>query len=65
MKFAIIALLTAAFVVNGLAGYRLFRASSYDLSDVMIIASYLSLVFIIYVMTTRRNRASDRGQVIG
>jgi hypothetical protein len=65
MKFAIIAFLTVAFVVNGLTGYRLFRASSYDLSDIMIIASYLSLVFIIYVMTTRRSGASDGGPLIG
>jgi hypothetical protein len=65
MKFAIIALLAVGFMVNGLTGYRLFRASSYDLSDVMIIASYLSLVFIIYVATTRRNRASDRGPLVG
>jgi hypothetical protein len=56
MKFVIIALLLVAFVVNGFTGYRLFRAESYDLSDIMIIASYFSIVFSIYVLTTRRKK---------
>ena len=60
MKFAIIVLLLVAFVVNGFTGYRLFRAESYDLSDLMIIASYFSIVFSIYVLTTRKSRASAR-----
>jgi hypothetical protein len=56
MKFAIIFLLMAAFIASGLTGYRLFRTESYDLSNVMIIASYFSIVFSIYVITTRTRK---------
>jgi hypothetical protein len=56
MKFVITILLLIAFVVSGLAGYRLFRAFSYDLSDLLIITSYVSIVFSIYVLTTRKQQ---------
>lgn len=56
MRYLITLLLLIAVVVNGLTGYRFFRTSSYDLSSVMIIASYLSIVMSIYVLTVSRRK---------
>jgi hypothetical protein len=56
MRYVITLLLLVAVVVNGLTGYHFFRTSSYDLSSVMIIASYLSIVMSIYVLTVSRRK---------
>lgn len=56
MRYLITLLLLIAVVVNGLTGYRFFRTSSYDLSSVMIIASYLSIVMSIYMLTVSRRK---------
>lgn len=58
MKYVITLLLLIGVVINGLTGYRLFRNESYDLSSVMIIASYLSIVFSIYVLTMSKKRTT-------
>lgn len=48
-------LITFAFlivmVVSGLTSLYFFRASDYDLSHVLVIAAYLSIVFGIYELT--------------
>jgi hypothetical protein len=45
-------------VINGLTGYRFFRAETYDLSSLLVIASYLSIVFSIYVLTMGKQKQS-------
>ncbi|MBS1601658.1 MAG: hypothetical protein JST42_03240 [Bacteroidetes bacterium] len=54
MKILIILLMLTSIVVNGMTSYHLFKASSYDLSSLLIIASYLSIVLGIYVVTVRK-----------
>jgi hypothetical protein len=56
MKYIIATLLLIAVVVNGLTGYHLFRASEYDLSHLLIIASYACIVGSIYFLTVYRQR---------
>jgi hypothetical protein len=56
MKYLIAALLLIAVVANGFTGYRLFRASEYDLSHLLIIASYACIVGSIYFLTVYRQR---------
>jgi hypothetical protein len=41
-----------------MTSYHLFRASSYDLSSLLIIASYLSIVLAIFVVTMRKPKAA-------
>ena len=57
MKYVITLLLLIAVVINGLTGYRFFRNESYDLSSLLIVASYLSIVFSIYMLTVGKKRA--------
>ena len=57
MKYLITLLMLTSIVVNGVTSYHLFRASSYDLSSILIIASYLSIVLGIYVVTMRKPKA--------
>ena len=57
MKLLITLLMLTSIVVNGMTSYHLFRASSYDLSSLLIIASYLSIVLGIYVVTMRKPKA--------
>jgi ABC-type spermidine/putrescine transport system permease subunit II len=56
MKYLLTLVLLISIVVNGLTSYHLFRASSYDLSSLLIIASYLSIVLGIYVVTMRKRK---------
>jgi len=58
MKVLITLILLVSIVVNGLTSYHLFRASSYDLSSLLIIASYLSIVLGIYVVTMRKPKTA-------
>ena len=58
MKVLITLILLISIVVNGLTSYHLFRASSYDLSSLLIIASYLSIVLGIYVVTMRKPKTA-------
>jgi hypothetical protein len=56
MKYAIAVLLLIAVVANGFAGYHLFRATEYNLSNLLVIASYASIVGSIYFLTVYRQR---------
>ena len=56
MKILIILIALISIVVNGLTSYHLFRASAYDLSSLLIIAAYLSIVLGIYVVTTHKQK---------
>jgi hypothetical protein len=56
MKYLIAALLMIAVIANGLTGYHMFRASEYNLSDLLIIASYASIVGTIYFLTVYKQR---------
>lgn len=56
MKYVITLLLLIGVVINGLTGYKFFRSESYDLSSLLIVASYLSIVFSIYVLTTGKKK---------
>jgi hypothetical protein len=58
MKVLITLILLVSIVVNGLTSYHFFRASSYDLSSLLIIASYLSIVLGIYVVTMRKPKTA-------
>jgi len=58
MKILITLIMLVSIVVNGLTSYHLFRASSYDLSSLLIIASYLSIVLAIYVVTMRKQKTA-------
>ena len=51
MKYVIAILLLIAVVINGLTGYHLFKVEEYDLSHLLIIASYASIVGSIYLLT--------------
>ncbi|HXB09676.1 MAG TPA: hypothetical protein VNW04_21265 [Puia sp.] len=51
MKYLLTIVLLIAVVLNGLTGYHFFTHSNYDMSSLMIIASYLSIVMSIYVLT--------------
>ena len=56
MKYIIAILLLIAVITNGLTGYRLFENSKYDLSHLLIIASYACIVGSIYLLTVYRQR---------
>lgn len=45
-------------VVNGLTSYHLFKVADYDLSSLLIVASYLSMVLGIFVITARKSKSS-------
>ncbi len=51
MRYLITLVLLIAVVANGLTGYHLFRAEEYDLSHLMIIASFACIVGSIYALT--------------
>jgi hypothetical protein len=51
MKILITFALIIVMVVSGLTSLYFFRASDYDLSHVLVIATYLSIVFGIYELT--------------
>jgi peptidoglycan biosynthesis protein MviN/MurJ (putative lipid II flippase) len=56
MKLLIILIALISIVVNGMTSYHLFKASNYDLASLLIIASYLSIVLGIYVLTTHKTK---------
>jgi hypothetical protein len=51
MKILITFALVIVMVVSGLTSLYFFRAADYDLSHVLVIATYLSIVFGIYELT--------------
>ena len=57
MKLLITFVLMIAIVASGLSSLHFFRASDYDLSSLLIITTYLSIVFAIFVATTHRRQA--------
>ncbi|HVU54753.1 MAG TPA: hypothetical protein VHD83_06840 [Puia sp.] len=52
MKTLISILLLISVVVSGFASFNLFYQSDYNASAVLTIASYLSIVFCIYALST-------------
>jgi hypothetical protein len=54
MKKLISILMLICVIVTGLASYRLFRLSQYNVSNLLTIASYLSIVLSIYVLSVRK-----------
>ena len=56
MKILITILLLATMVASGLTSLHFFRATDYDLSSLLIITTYLSMVFGIYVLTVREGK---------
>ena len=57
MKTLISILLLISVVVSGITSYHLFRQSNYDVSAVLTITSYLSIVFSIYALSMRNKKA--------
>jgi len=57
MKTLISILLLISVVVSGLTSYHLFRQSDYNVSAVLTITSYLSIVFCIYALSMRNKKA--------
>jgi hypothetical protein len=51
MKILITFALIVVMVISGLTSLYFFQASDYDLSHVLVIATFLSLVFGIYELT--------------
>lgn len=51
MKILITFALIVVMIVSGLTSLYFFKASDYDLSHVLVLATYLSLVFGIYELT--------------
>jgi len=58
MKYIIALILLIAVVLNGLTSYHLFENSVYGLSNLMIISSYLSIVFSIFVLTMSKRKSA-------
>ena len=56
MKVLIVLIALISIVVNGMTSYHMFRVSNYDVSSLLIIASYLSIVLGIYVVTTHKQK---------
>jgi len=57
-KTLISLLLLISVVVSGITSYHLFRQSNYNVSSVLIIASYLSMVFSIYALSMRSRKTA-------
>jgi hypothetical protein len=51
MKFLITILLLVTMVASGLTSLHFFRETDYDLSSLLVITTYLSMVFGIYMLT--------------
>jgi len=56
MKYFIATILFIAVIANGLTGYKLFRASDYDLSHLLVVASYACIVGSIYFLTVYKQQ---------
>jgi len=57
MKYIIALVLLIAVVLNGLTGYHFFQNSVYEMSSLMVISSYLSIVMSIYVLTMSKRKS--------
>ena len=57
MKTIISILLLISMVVSGLASYHLFYSSDYNLSALLTITSYLSIVLCVYALTAGNKRS--------
>ena len=55
-KYVIAILFLIAVVANGFTGYKLFRATDYDLSHLLVLASYACIVGSIYFLTVYKQR---------
>jgi hypothetical protein len=51
MKFLITTLLLVTMVASGLTSLHFFLETDYDLSSLLVITTYLSMVFGIYMLT--------------
>jgi hypothetical protein len=62
MKTKIIAalLVLIAIPVTGLFSFHLFREEDYNASSVFTIASYLSIVLAVYILSNKKNRPITR-----
>ncbi len=58
MKTLITLVLMILVIVTGLSSYHLFRMSDYNLSALLTISSYFSIVLAIYALTVRRTKLS-------
>ncbi|HEY4108254.1 hypothetical protein [Puia sp.] len=56
MKYLISLVLLIAVVLNGLTGYHFFTHTNYNMSSLMVLASYLSIVMSIYVLTVSKRK---------
>lgn len=56
MKYLMVLILLISVVANGLTGYHFFRVSNYDLSHVLVLASYACIVGAIYFLTVYKQR---------
>jgi hypothetical protein len=55
-KFLITVLLLVIMVASGLTSLHFFRATDYDLSSLLVLTTYLSIVFGIYVLTVHNKK---------
>ncbi len=53
-KLAITLITLISILITGLVSYRLFRQEDYNASSLLIIASYLSIVFGVYILSNKR-----------
>jgi hypothetical protein len=58
MKTLITLVLMILVIVTGLSSYHLFRLSDYNLSALLTISSYFSIVLAIYALTVRKAKLS-------
>ena len=58
MKTLITLILLISIVVSGLTSYELFRQSDYNISALLTITSYLSIVMSIYALTVYKKHVA-------
>jgi hypothetical protein len=56
MKYVIALIMLISIAVNGLNSYRFFQVSSYDLSSLLVVTAYLSIVLGIYALTAGKKK---------
>ena len=59
MKILITVALIVSMVISGLTSLHFFRETDYDLSSLLIITAYASIVFGIFVATARRQKTLE------
>lgn len=57
MKLLIAIVLMITMVASGPASLHFFKETDYDLSSLLIVTTYLSVVFSIFIATTHRRKA--------